>query len=142
MATGQQAQIATRHASRRAPDERDRRRTSPPAPHLGFDNPRRLLRIYRANILNLLWIKTAGRLKGHIEAQPIGGRTDQYATHKNTIHASPLCFASSKLAPNIPAVCAGEYRVPGVVLGAFFDRPRNSAESLCRVSSFRENGGS
>ena len=61
-------------------------------------------------------MKTACRLKGHIEAQPIGGRTDQYATHKTTIHASPLCFAYSESAHDIPAVCAGEYRVPGVVL--------------------------
>ena len=45
-------------------------------PHPGFDIPRRLLHVYRANILNLLWIKTACRLKGHIEAQPIGGHTD------------------------------------------------------------------
>ena len=87
-----------------------------PSPHLGFDIPRCILHDYDEKTLNQRSINAAGPSKEHIEAQPIGGRTDQYATQKNTMSPPRLLILYTEYTHVIRAVCAGEYRDPVVVL--------------------------
>ena len=59
-------------------------------PDPGFDFRQRLLQDYGEHILNQLPINAAGPSKEKTKAQPIGGRTDQYATQKRSVIPSPL----------------------------------------------------
>ena len=87
-------------------------------PHLGFDISRRILHDYGEKTLNQQSINAAGPSKEHIEAQPIGGRTDQYATQKNRMSPPRLLILDSEYTHVIRAVCAKEYRNPVVVTDA------------------------